>query len=123
MPQLNLISSANSNHLNNQSPDSDIKTIDLDLTAVNEKLKNATSIQVVEWAAENFPQTLVMSTSFGIQAAVMLHLAVSVIPDIPVIWIDTGYLPPETYKFAQQLTERLNLNLKVYQSPLSPARM
>jgi phosphoadenosine phosphosulfate reductase len=53
----------------------------------------------------------------------MLHLVTSIVPDIPVIWIDTGYLPPETYRFAEELTERLRLNLKVYQSPMSPARM
>jgi phosphoadenosine phosphosulfate reductase len=123
MPQLNLIQSEFS-HSNPPKQESDINKIRyIDLQAVNQKLKNATSIQVVEWAAETFGDTLVMSTSFGIQAAVMLHLVSTVIPDIPVIWIDTGYLPPETYQFAQQLTERLNLNLKVYQSPLSPARM
>jgi phosphoadenosine phosphosulfate reductase len=44
-------------------------------------------------------------------------------PDIPVIFIDTGYLFPETYVFAETLTQRLKLNLKVYQSPVSPARM
>ncbi|NEQ94988.1 MAG: phosphoadenylyl-sulfate reductase, partial [Okeania sp. SIO2G4] len=64
-----------------------------------------------------------MSTSFGIQAAVMLHLATTVVPNIPVIWVDTGYLPGETYRFAEELTERLKLNLKVYQSSISPARM
>ena len=58
-----------------------------------------------------------MSTSFGIQAAVMLHLVTQVLPDIPVIWVDTGYLPAETYTFAESLTQRLQLNLKVYQSP------
>jgi len=64
-----------------------------------------------------------MSTSFGIQSAVMLGLVTSVIPDIPVIWIDTGYLPAETYHFAEKLIQRLSLNIKVYQSPISPARM
>ena len=64
-----------------------------------------------------------MTTSFGIQAAVMLHLVTSVAPHIPVIWVDTGYLPADTYKFAEQLTQRLNLNLKVYQASMSPARM
>jgi phosphoadenosine phosphosulfate reductase len=53
----------------------------------------------------------------------MLHLATQVKPNIPVIWVDTGYLPPETYRFAESLTERLNLDLVVYQSPISPARM
>ena len=64
-----------------------------------------------------------MTTSFGIQSAVMLHLVTSVNPNIPVIWVDTGYLPEETYRFADELTKRLNLNLKIYQSAISPARM
>ena len=78
---------------------------------------------VVEWAAYTFGDGLVMSTSFGIQSAVMLHLATRVVPDIPVVWVDTGYLPPETYRFAEELREQLSLNLHVAQSPLSPARM
>lgn len=100
-----------------------VKTPNLDLSQVNRQLENAEASSLVEWSAKTFSDGLVMSTSFGIQAAVMLHLVTKVMPEIPVIWVDTGYLPAETYKFAQQLTERLNLNLKVYQSPLSPARM
>ncbi|MGB3403488.1 MAG: phosphoadenylyl-sulfate reductase [Microcoleaceae cyanobacterium] len=95
----------------------------LDLDRVNQELADVTATELVQWAAETFTDGLVMSTSFGIQSAVMLHLVTQVVPDIPVIWIDTGYLPAETYVFADGLTERLNLNLKVYQSAISPARM
>ena len=96
---------------------------EFDLETANWQLTNTDATHVVKWAAEMFEDGLVMSTSFGIQAAVMLHLVTRVVPDIPVIWIDTGYLMPETYTFAEQLTELLKLNLKVYQSPISPARM
>jgi phosphoadenosine phosphosulfate reductase len=95
----------------------------IDLDAVNSTLESAGAEEIVRWATGTFGENLVMSTSFGIQAAVMLHLVTRVVPHIPVIWVDTGYLLAETYIFAQQLTERLDLNLKVYQSPLSPARM
>ncbi|MEL7358774.1 MAG: phosphoadenylyl-sulfate reductase [Cyanobacteria bacterium J06560_6] len=95
----------------------------IDLEAANQKLNRAEASEVVAWGADTFGDRLVMSTSFGIQSAVMLGLVTSIIPNIPVIWVDTGYLPAETYRFAQQLTQRLSLNLKVYQSPLSPARM
>jgi phosphoadenosine phosphosulfate reductase len=81
------------------------------------------ALETVEWASREFGTGLVLSTSFGIQAAVMLHLANEVKPDIPVVWVDTGYLPPETYAFAEALRDRLDLNLHVYQSPISPARM
>jgi phosphoadenosine phosphosulfate reductase len=56
----------------------------------------------------------VLSSSFGAQAAVSLHLVTRQQPDIPVVLIDTGYLFTETYLFVDELTERLGLNLKVY---------
>lgn len=95
----------------------------LDLATINQDLKDIEAQQLVQWSATTFDHGLVMSTSFGIQAAVMLHLVTSVVPDIPVIWVDTGYLPAETYQFAEELTQKLKLNLKVYQSPISIARM
>lgn len=77
-------------------------------------LEPASPEERVKWAVEAFGDGLVMTTSFGIQAAVMLHLVTQVAPRIPVIFIDTGYLFPETYRFAKELTERLNLNLWKY---------
>lgn len=97
--------------------------VNLDLEVVNKQWSEATGTELVTWAARTFGDRLVMSSSFGIQSAVMLHLVTRVVPDIPVIWVDTGYLFPETYRYTEELTQRLDLNLKVYQSPLSPARM
>lgn len=96
---------------------------DLDLAILNQTHRETSAQALVRWGAETFGEGLVLSTSFGIQSAVMLHLVTQVVPEIPIIWIDTGYLPAETYRFAEQLTHRLQLNLKVYQSLLSPARM
>ncbi|MGB7084195.1 MAG: phosphoadenylyl-sulfate reductase, partial [Phormidesmis sp.] len=91
--------------------------------SLNQTFDQANASELIEWGYQTFSQKLVMSTSFGIQSAVMLNLVTRVVPDIPVIWVDTGYLPAETYRFAEQLSDRLSLNLKVYQSPLSPAHM
>ena len=99
------------------------KIPELNLSQVNRQLENAAASSLVEWSAKTFGNGLVMSTSFGIQAAVMLHLITKIVPKIPVIWVNTGYLPAETYRFAERLTEKLDLNLKVYQSLLSPDRM
>ena len=51
----------------------------------------------------------------------MLHLVTRQRPDIPVVLIDTGYLFAETYRFVDELTERLSLNLQVYRPDLSAA--
>jgi phosphoadenosine phosphosulfate reductase len=75
----------------------------------------------VAWALENLPGDYVLSSSFGIQAAVSLHLVNQIRPDIPVILTDTGYLFPETYQFIDELTDKLKLNLKVYRAKESAA--
>ena len=75
----------------------------------------------VAWALEHLPGRHVLSSSFGAQSAVSLHMLSSAQPDIPVIFIDTGYHFAETYQFVDALASRLDLNLKVYRSKLSPA--
>ncbi len=77
-------------------------------------LEKASAQDRVKWAVDQFGDGLVLTTSFGIQAAVMLHLVTRIAPETPVIFIDTGYLFPETYRFARDLTEKLSLNLKTY---------
>lgn len=74
----------------------------------------------VRWALEHLPGAQVLSSSFGMQAAVMLHLVTRIMPDIPVIFIDTGYHFAETYQFVDVLTDRLELNLRVFRAPRSP---
>ncbi|CUU25043.1 3'-phosphoadenosine 5'-phosphosulfate (PAPS) reductase [Duffyella gerundensis] len=93
----------------------------LALAAANARLEKLSAEERVSWALENMPGEFVLSSSFGIQAAVSLHLVTQQKPDIPVILTDTGYLFPETYRFIDALTEKLNLNLKVYQAEHSAA--
>lgn len=91
--------------------------------SLDDRFHALTAQEIVQWAAEEFDNGLVMSTSFGIQSAVTLHLATQIRPSIPVIWVDTGYLPRETYEYAQRLTELLGLNLHIARASLSPADM
>ncbi|WP_228730410.1 phosphoadenylyl-sulfate reductase [Shewanella yunxiaonensis] len=91
------------------------------LADINVFLGQLTPQQRVQWALAYLPGTHALSSSFGIQAAVMLHLVTSIWADVPVLLTDTGYLFPETYQFIDELTQRLQLNLKVYRSELTPA--
>jgi phosphoadenosine phosphosulfate reductase len=97
------------------------KDLGFDLRETNARLEDAGAVERVAWAVEQFGEGLVLSSSFGAQAGVMLHLATRARADIPVILVDTGYLFPETYRFVDELTERLGLNLKVFRAELSPA--
>lgn len=87
----------------------------------NEMFSDLTVQQRIAWSLKNLPDQHVVSSSFGATAAVSLHLLSEQKPDIPVILIDTGYLFPETYRFIDRLTERLQLNLQVYRAELSSA--
>lgn len=93
----------------------------IDIGSANNALLNLDARQRVEWALANLPVGHVVSSSFGAQSAVMLHLLSQVSPNTPVVLIDTGYLFAETYQFIEQLTDRLNLNLQVYRAPISAA--
>jgi phosphoadenosine phosphosulfate reductase len=95
----------------------------IDLAGLNAELRALGARARVERAACLLPDTQVLTSSFGAQAAVSLHLVTQALPGIPVVLVDTGYLFPETYRFVDQLTERLRLNLKVYGPLESPARL
>ncbi|MAQ19497.1 MAG: phosphoadenylyl-sulfate reductase [Sandaracinus sp.] len=93
-----------------------------ELERANAMLDGAEATDVVEWAAGRFGKRLVMSSSFGAHSAVMLHLVHRIAPRTPVILIDTGYLFPETYRFADDLQRRLDLNLHVTTPAMTAAR-
>lgn len=93
----------------------------LNLNSENAQLETLSAGERVDWALANLPGVHMMSSSFGAQAAVMLHMLTERVPDMPIVLLDTGYLFPETYKFIDELHERLNLNLKTYRSEHSSA--
>jgi phosphoadenosine phosphosulfate reductase len=94
---------------------------EVELERENAHLAAQTAEARVAWALERFAGRIVLSSSFGAQAAVSLHMVTRQQPHVPVVLVDTGYLFPETYRFVDELTERLGLNLKVYRAPISPA--
>ena len=102
-------------------PLSEQESREIALARCNESFKRLSARERVRWALENLPGTHALSSSFGAQAAVSLHLLTREIADIPVIFTDTGYLFPETYRFVDELTARFNLNLQIYRSETTPA--
>ena len=93
------------------------------LASLNRWLEQRNAEERVAWALAELPGVHALSSSFGAQAAVSLHMVTREQPDIPVVLIDTGYLFPETYRFIDELGERLSLNLKVYRPQIGIAWM
>lgn len=99
----------------------------IDLDEVNDYLEGASAEDVVLWAQRTFGTGLLMSSSFGAESALMLHLVYTqrvgvATPRVPVVFLDTGYLFPETYTFAEELTQRFSLDLRTYTPKLTAAR-
>ncbi len=91
------------------------------IAAANAELRHRSPRDIVRWAVGLAPGRALVSTNFRPYEAAILHLAVKVQPDIPVLWVDHGYNRPATYRHAEELRSRLNLNLKPYFPRLSAA--
>ena len=100
-----------------------LESIQLNLEGHNKKLKDMTPKEIILWGYKNFDNHFAITTSFGIQSSVILHMVHqhSLQKKIKIFWIDTGYLPSETYKYAERLINDLSLEVEVLQSELSPA--
>lgn len=90
-----------------------IKVTKENLDQLNSQMRDYTPKQIVEWAILQ-AEKAVVTTNFRPYEAAILHVCTSVKSDIDVIWCDTGYNTPQTYRCADQLIQQLNLNIDLY---------
>ncbi|NKI30506.1 phosphoadenosine phosphosulfate reductase family protein [Croceivirga thetidis] len=79
----------------------------------NAQLKGIPPQEIIAWAVQHGAKPVV-TTNFRPYEVAILHAVADVSPDIPVIWCDTGYNTPQTYKHAEELISRLGLNIQLY---------
>lgn len=91
------------------------------LTRWNAELRAKSPLEIVRWAVAQAGGRAIVSTNFRPYEAAILHVATSVQPDIPVLWVDHGYNRPATYRHAEALRTSLGLNLKPFLPRLTPA--
>jgi len=89
------------------------KIMSLDLENINIELKRKSPVEIVQWVINNAKRP-VITTNFRPYEAAILHVVTSVLPNIKVIWCDTGYNTVNTYKHSDALIEQLNLNIQLY---------
>ncbi|MDO8538911.1 MAG: phosphoadenosine phosphosulfate reductase family protein [Opitutaceae bacterium] len=92
-----------------------------DLSLSNAELRGKLPLEIVRWALAQSRGRAIVSTNFRPYEAAILHVAMQVQPDIPVLWVDHGYNRPATYMHAEELRARLKLNLKPYLPRMTPA--
>ena len=87
--------------------------IQIDINRVNQELKDKSPQDIVGWAI-NIANNPLVTTNFRPYEAAILHLVSAQKKDIKVIWCDTGYNTPNTYKHAEAVIKTLDLNVKLY---------
>ncbi|WP_299617278.1 phosphoadenosine phosphosulfate reductase family protein [uncultured Tenacibaculum sp.] len=85
----------------------------MNIEEINKELKGKSPQEIVSWAL-SVAKKPVVTTNFRPYESAILHLVVTEQKDIPVVWCDTGYNTPQTYKHAEELIEKLSLNVKLY---------
>lgn len=83
----------------------------IDLGAVNDRFADAGPLAVIAWAHQTFGPGLVMTSSFQTQSVPLLHVLSRVAPEVPVLFLDTGFHFPETLAFRHELAQTLGLTV------------
>lgn len=84
----------------------------LNLDQINTEFGNDAE-KLIEWAL-SLNEKAIVTTNFRPFEAVILHMLTRVKPDIQVVWMDNGYNTETTYKYVDEITKLLNLNLLTY---------
>jgi phosphoadenosine phosphosulfate reductase len=86
--------------------------MDMNIDAINEQYGNDPEA-LTRWAL-GLGKRAICTTNFRPFEAVILHMVTQVQPDIPIVWMDSGYNTEATYRFADDVAKRLSLNLSIY---------
>lgn len=93
----------------------------MDFANINRELQEKSAQEIISWAL-TLDGPKISTTSFGKNAAVMLDLVSKQAPELPVVWVDTGYNLRDTYVVAQRLIDQLNLNMSIYTPEMTSER-
>lgn len=85
----------------------------LDLDKVNKELQDKSPEEIISWAI-SYAKNPIITTNFRPYEVAILNAVTEVQNDIKVIWCDTGYNTIQTYKHAEEIIEKLNLNIQLY---------
>lgn len=91
-----------------------------DLPALNKMFESGDPLRIIEWSAAQFGDQMVLSSSFGADSAVMIHLVHRVKPGIRIVFVNTGYLFAETHAYMEQLRLRFDLRVWTYRTRNDP---
>ena len=97
---------------------SELEGIEAEIEVVSRDLETAPASRIVEWAHDRFGDGLALAASF--QDCVLIDVAVSVVPDLEVMFLDTQYHFAETLWYVEEIRKRYDLNLTIVKPLVEP---
>lgn len=91
-----------------------------DVEKINADFQDPDPAALIHWAVKQFSSKLIMTSSFGVESMCLIHLAITVRPEIPIVLVNTGYLFPQTLAFMEAMRLRFHLNVREYHSRNDP---
>lgn len=85
----------------------------MDIEQINLDLADKSPEDIIQWALANSSNPLV-TTNFRPYESAILHATCSLRKNLKVVWCDTGYNTPDTYRHAKELIGLLDMNMHVY---------
>ena len=82
-----------------------------DIEDLNERHGQATTEEILEWAWGALGPDVAASSSFQTQSVPLLHIISRACPQMPILFLDTGFHFKDTLAFRDTLRDRLNLNI------------
>lgn len=88
---------------------------EVEIDALNARFESESAERILRWAWDTFAPDMAASSSFQSQSVPLLHIISRVCPELPILFVDTGYHFPQTLAFRDELRERYNLNIVAIQ--------
>ena len=82
------------------------------LRELNVRFERATPATILGWAWEHFQPAIIASSSFQTQSLLLLDMIARLAPQMPVVFVDTGFHFSETLEFRDAIQRELGLNVR-----------
>jgi phosphoadenosine phosphosulfate reductase len=90
------------------------------LQEASARLEGRSAQDILSWALSTYGTSMALACSFGGPSGmVLLDMALALEPSLPVFYLDTGLLFPETYNLAAEIAERYHITPIAVRSNLS----
>jgi phosphoadenosine phosphosulfate reductase len=84
----------------------------VEIDDLNDRFEHADPREILQWAFERSGlQRIAIASAFQAEGTAVMHMATLIRPDVPILFLETGFQFAETLAFKEQLTERLGLNV------------